>query len=140
MEQIDLIERRVIGRAAARKAAMEAAKARADLGIDRVASKADRICAGWCGMALHKLRDFASQMPSGAYWTIEAARELIEPELPKVHDGRAWGAVVVMAIKRGYIVKTTKTAPAASSNNAPKPMFSRGPNAVVIGAKVEQPA
>lgn len=131
MSNLELFDRPTTGRAAARQRAMEDARARAELGMHRAATKAEHGNAGWCGMALHKLRELAKAMPTGALWTIEAAREVIEaePALPRATDGRAWGAVVVQAIRHGYIVKTKSTAPAASSNGAPKPLFSRGPNA-----------
>ena len=54
------------------------------------------------------------------------ARSVIEQDLQKPTDGRAWGRVTQDAIRLGYIVKTDKTAASASSNGAPKPLFKRG--------------
>lgn len=111
----------------ARQVAMQAAQARAEQGIDRAARRANALNAGWCEQATEALRRFAAHQ--AGFWTIEMARAVIEADLPKPTDGRAWGRVTQDALRLGYIVKTDKTAPAASSNAAAKPMFKRGPNA-----------
>ena len=129
MQTADLFDYRPVTRAGERKRAMADAKARADIGMQRASARNEAANAGWCGMALHALRQFARCQIG--LWTIEQARSVLEgtAELPRPTDGRAWGAVVVRAIEHGYIVKTKQTAPAASSNGAPKPLFTRGPNA-----------
>jgi len=129
MQTADLFGNQPITRAAARQRAAADACARADMGMQRSEARNEAVNAGWCGMALHALRQFARGQIG--MWTIEQARSALEgtAELPRPTDGRAWGAVVVRAIEHGYIVKTKQTAPAASSNGAPKPLFTRGPNA-----------
>lgn len=114
-------------RSHARRIALQAASARAEQGMDRAARKAEHINAGWCGVALEALRHFAAQQ--AGFWTIEMARSVLEAKLEPPSDGRAWGRVTRDAIRAGHIVKTDKTAPAASSNGAPKPMFKRGAKA-----------
>ena len=111
-------------RSVAREAAMAAARARAEQGMSRAERRAERMHAGWCATALDALRRFAASQHG--MWTIETARSVIEQEIPKPSDGRAWGIVVVRAIKAGFIVKTSKTDAAASSNGAQKPMFAKG--------------
>lgn len=125
----DLFGYQPVSRRAERARAASDAKARAELGMQRAHSRNERINAGWCGMALHALRQFARSQVG--LWTIEQARSVLEgsPELPRQTDGRAWGYVTTEAIKHGYIVKTKQTAAAASSNGALKPLFTRGANA-----------
>lgn len=126
--QLELLERPPeLTRAQARRNALQAAKDRAQLGMDRAARRACAFNAGWCAEALEALRKFAAGQVG--LWTVEMARSVIEQDLPKPTDGRAWGRVTQDAIRHGYIVKTDKTAASASSNGAPKPLFKRGPNA-----------
>jgi hypothetical protein len=40
-----------------------------------------------------------------------------------------WGHITRASIARGFIVKTDRTAPAASSNGSAKPLFRRGDGA-----------
>ncbi len=128
MLQPDLFHRpQDLTRAQARQAAMAAAKARADAGMERAARKAARLNATWCADAVEALRRFAAGQVG--LWTIEMARGVIEQHLPTPSDGRAWGRVAQAAVRQGIIVKTDKTAPSASSNGAPKPLFRRGPAA-----------
>lgn len=92
--------------------------------MNRAADKAEHVNAGWCGMALHELRKFAAGQVG--MWTVEEARSVIEPNLPACTDARAWGRVVQDASRRGYIEKTGKLGPAASSNGSGKPLWKRG--------------
>lgn len=129
LPQADWVGSPDLTRAGARRAALAAARVRADQGMDAAARRAERLHAGWCGMALHHLRQFAKHQGDRQLWTVEMARSVIEQDLPKPSDGRAWGVVVVRALAAGYIVKTDKTAAAASSNGSPKPLFRKGPSA-----------
>lgn len=120
--QIDLIPSqrpRRLSRAEARQ--------RRDIGMQRVSDKAERTAPGWCEKAADAMRRFAAAQDG--LFTVEMARTVLEQELPPVHDGRAWGVVAVMSIRRGYIVKTKQTAPACSSNGSLKSLFCRGPGA-----------
>ena len=122
--QIELIPSPpAITRATARANAMQAARQRAECGI----AAAARVNSAWCVTALEALRKFAAGQVG--MWTIEMARSVIEQDLDKPSDGRAWGFVTQAAVRAGYIVKTDKTAPAASSNGSGKPLFKRGPSA-----------
>lgn len=126
--QLELIPRpEAPSRTQARRLALAAAQARAAQGMDRAARRAERLNAGWCAEALESLRRFAAGQVG--LWTVEMARSVIEQDLPKPTEGRAWGRVTQDAIRHGYIVKTDKTAASASSNGAPKPLFKRGPHA-----------
>ena len=129
----DLFGQPDLSRTAARTRALADARARGELGMHRAAAKADRVNSEWCTLALEALRKFAAGTPG--FFTIEQARSVIEadPSFPKPTDGRAWGFPVVSAIKAGYVVKTRHTAPAASSNGSPKPLFTRGPAAMEAG-------
>lgn len=123
--QLELIERQPhLTRAVARERAMRDAKLRAERGMAQAASSADYELAGWCAMAVEQVRRFAAGNPG--VFSIEQLRTVLEPELPEILEKRAWGYVVVMAAKRGYIERVPKVfLPAASSNGAPKPAWRR---------------
>jgi len=125
-EQMELLERPPeLTRAAARKAAMDAAHARAELGADRAGAKADAVHADWCLLAADKLRVFARAQ--GGVFTIEMAHAGMGAELPAPPDLRAWGKATVMAISAGYIEKMPRVfMPAASSNGSPKATYRKG--------------
>ena len=125
-EQMELLERPPeLTRAAARKLAMDAARARAEVGADRAGAKADTVHADWCLLAAEKLRVFARAQ--GGVFNIEMARAGLGDELPAPPDLRAWGKATVMAIKAGYVEKVPRVfMPAASSNGAPKAAYRRG--------------
>ena len=110
---------------------IEAARARGRLGMELCAEKADRTSEDWCQRACQALRELAKRTHPGMF-TIEKARMVLEDlqHFEKPHDGRAWGAVTQQAIRLGYIVKVKgKYAPAISSNNSEKPLFTMGPKA-----------
>ena len=115
-----------MSRRAARRSAIEDAKARADDAITRVADKAERERPGWCEDAAEALRTFAKAQ--GGVFTIEHARLAIVAAglIDKPHDARAFGKATRMALDRGYI-EVVKGAffPAASSNGSPKRVYRR---------------
>lgn len=124
MQQFDLIE----PLAASRRAV---AKERAATAIARVADKAEATSPGWCDRACQALRELAKRTHPGMF-TIEKARMVLEDlqNFERPHDGRAWGAVTQQAVRLGYITKVKgKYAPAISSNNSEKPLFTKGPKA-----------
>lgn len=96
----------------------------ADLGIHRAASRAERRFENWVHEAVEALGWAASQMRAASF-TIEELRGLCG-ELPAPSDLRAWGAATRRATRLGYIVRTDGYAPAASSNNSPKPLYTAG--------------
>lgn len=128
-EQMELLERPPeLTRAAARRVAMEAAHARAELGAERAGNRADLWNADWCERAAEKLRMFARAQ--GGVFTIEMARAGLGAELPAPPDLRAWGKATVMAISAGFIEKMPRVfMPAASSNGSPKAAYRKGPKA-----------
>lgn len=123
--QLDLIPQIDTSRATARRAAMAAANARADVGSQRAADKADREAPGWCGAACEALRGFARAQ--GGVFTIELARLALRHQVPDPRDGRAWGVVTRMAQRNGFIERVPgQYFPAASSNGSPKPVYRKG--------------
>ncbi len=97
-----------------------------DMGI--AADNADRNAPGWTDAALELVRKFARNQ-GGALFTVETMRWVIQSELPAPPDLRAWGSVSRIAAARGYITKTKRTAPIASSNGSDRPLYSRGDKA-----------
>ena len=127
-QQTSFLEDCSITRAGARAAAMTLARQRREAGISKAARRAERLNAGWCGMALEHLRRFACSQVG--VWTIEQVRAVLESQLPAPTDARAWGRVCVDAIRLGYIEKAPGVfLPAASSNAAPKQGWRRGKGA-----------
>lgn len=127
MNQTTLFDPVDLSRKAARSAALAAARARADTGMQRAADKAG---SGWCEAACEALRKLAASTYPGMF-TIENARLVLARELPAPTDGRAWGRVTVMSVSRGYIqrAKGNKTQRAARSNGSEKPLWTKGPKA-----------
>jgi len=128
-EQMELLERPPeLTRAAARRKALAAAEARAKLGMSRATAAVEFDMPGWIERAVDALRRAAS-VQVGVF-TIEQMRAVLEPELPTVHELRAWGRVTQLASDRGYIEAAPRVfIPAASSNACPKPAWRKGPNA-----------
>jgi hypothetical protein len=91
-------------------------------------AKADRTDPGWSDRALQALQRFARNQH--AVFTIEMARSVIAAEVSQPHDLRAWGSITSKAVAAGFIQRVPgRTAPAASSNGSPKPLYRRGPKA-----------
>lgn len=107
---------------------LPAARAKADVGIQRVVDATERTEPDWCEAACERLRSFARDQ--GGVFTIELARLAFEKQLPPPSDLRIWGAVTRMATNRGYIERIEgQYFPAASSNTSPKPVYRRGAKA-----------
>lgn len=126
MHQFELIPTLDTSRKAARASALQAAKARGETGMERAAVRADRERPGWCEDACEALRGFARAQ--GGVFTLELARLALEQAggIDRPHDGRAWGKVAVMALKRNFIEKVKgQFFPAASSNGAAKCVYRR---------------
>lgn len=123
-QQLDLIERPQVTRATR----LKAARVKADVGIERVTEATEVRNPGWCGQAVEAVRRFARHQ--GGVFCMEICRAVIERELPAPSDLRVWGQVTRMALARGYI-KPAKGQffLAASSNNSPKPAYTKGPKA-----------
>ena len=127
--QLELLERPPeLTRAQARRNALQAAEARAQLGMDRAAGAVEFDMPGWIEQAVEALRAAASAQVG--VFTIEQMRAVLEPNLPKVHELRAWGRVTQLASDRGFIEAVPRVfIPAASSNGIPKQAWRKGPNA-----------
>lgn len=105
-----------------RRTPLDAARARADLGMERAVAHADRVAPTWSERALEALRRFVRVRETP--FLIEEARTAIVIEAPT--DGRAWGAVTQAAVRKNYIAATDRFGPAASSNGSPKMLYVRG--------------
>jgi hypothetical protein len=96
----------------------DAATAARDLGIQRAATRANKVESEWTGQALGMLTAFAAQ--AGGPFLIEQARAWAEAQgLPPPPDARSWGSVARTAAAKRRIEKVG-FAPAASSNCSPK--------------------
>lgn len=96
-----------------------------ELGMARVAEKADRVTVGWTETAFRGLSKWVNS--SIFPFTIEQARREVTGWLvPEPHDGRAWGAVTVRAVREGVIVATGCYASANSSHGSPKMLYVKG--------------
>ena len=95
----------------------EAAQHRADVGMERAASRAERVSDGWNERALEAVRLHAITHPS---FLVEEVRKVC-PE-PLHADGRAWGAVIQTAKRSGWIRNGGFSA-AVSSNLSPKVLW-----------------
>jgi len=127
--QLEIFDRpAVLTRAAARREALKAADARAKLGADRAAGRAESNTPGWLDLAIARVRAFASANPG--IFSIEMLRQVLATEVPQPPDLRAWGRVTQDAARLGYIEKVPRVViPAASSNGSVKPAWRKGPKA-----------
>lgn len=96
------------------QAEKQAARERAEVGMARAVTKAERVMEGWRGNAIEAVRLFAAT--HDAFVTEDVRRVF---PTPHNCDGRAWGAVMRDAASRGY-VKADGYAPTNSSNGSPK--------------------
>lgn len=107
---------------------LAAGKARGEVGMARVAERAEKASPGWCDLACGRVR--ALMREQSGMLTMELIRLQVEKHLPPATDKRAWGVVTRMAAARGYIERVPNAYfPAASSNASPKPLWKRGPKA-----------
>jgi len=127
--QLELIAKPAgLTRAEARRNAMQAAQARAQLGQDRAPAGAEFDMPGWIKNAVQALRQFAKGQ--AGVWSIEQARAVIAPTLPVPAELRVWGRVTVEAKARGFIKSAPRTYIAtAASNGSAKPGWMRGEKA-----------
>lgn len=110
-----------------RRLSRSEARARRDLGMQRVGDKAERTAPGWTDIVLGRVRVFVRAQ--AGYFTTEQMRSVLAAEVPPPHDLRAWGVVTKLSLERGLIDHTGRSAPAASSNMSDKPLFKRGATA-----------
>jgi hypothetical protein len=97
--------------------ARENAKLRAEVGMTRAATKAERVSDGWNERALEAVRQFALEHET---FLAEDVRKLCPT--PAGADGRAWGAVIQAAKRNGWI-RAGGAASALSSNGSLKVLW-----------------
>jgi hypothetical protein len=103
----------------------EAAEARAKAGMETAVEHADRVEPDWSTDAYEALKTMA-RTHAGHTFTIEELRLRIGPWLPEPPDLRAWGAVVQLGIRHGWLRKTGIYAPRASGNGTPTMTYTYG--------------
>jgi hypothetical protein len=103
-----------------------AARHRGEVGIARAVDRAERKHSGWVDLALEKFLAHVKTLPHDHEFIAEDIRLVIAGSLPQVPELRVWGAVTRRAIKRLYIIKTGRVAPACSSHGSDKPLYRRG--------------
>lgn len=107
---------------------MQAARVRANAGIQRAAEAAERLTPNWTEIACDAVRAWVRERSS--VFTMEHARLAVEKSIEPPSDLRAWGHVTRMAVKRGYIEQVPGSYfRAASSNGSPKPVYRKGEKA-----------
>lgn len=100
----------------------DAARERAERGMQAAVDHANAVESEWSGQALGLLVAFARQV--GRPFLIEEARKWAEDNgLPPPPDARSWGAVTRRAKAKRRIEKTSGAAAAASSNCSLKPLW-----------------
>lgn len=99
--------------------AIDRARERAEVGIDRVGRKADWLQDGWRASAYDWLRRWLLVKNGKLFLTEDFVQFAESQGLAKPHDGRAYGAVIQRAARYGLIRKMGY-APANSSNCSPK--------------------
>lgn len=97
----------------AQAAALEVARARAEVGMERAADKAEKCERGWREQALDAVRRYAV-LHAGPFLA-----EHIAIAVPPEADRRAIGSVMQEAGRRGWL-KSEGWAPACSSNGSAK--------------------
>lgn len=95
------------------------ARARRDVGINRAGDHADREHAQWRDTAAKLVLVYAEQQGSKPFLIEDAASYAYAHGLPRAREPRAWGSVVQLAKRRGYIVGAGYAA-ARTSNCSPK--------------------
>lgn len=99
--------------------AIDRASSRRDLGMERVAAKAERQVSGWQEAALDRLRLYLIRMQDREFLAEEFVRFATERGLPPPHDARAYGSVMQAAARKRLVVKVGYRL-ALSSNMSPK--------------------
>lgn len=102
------------------------ARDRRDEGIDRVSGKADRLHEGWKLEAFAYLESYVRRLRGVAFLSEEFAAWAQVEGLSAPHDGRAYGAVVQMGMRRGVIVQCGFRR-ARTSNLSPKVLWKGAP-------------
>jgi hypothetical protein len=107
------------------------ARKRGHAGAQRAADKTERVVdPEWTEKAVEAIRKFAAHQGEMLF-TMEICRRTIEVQggLAAPTDLRAWGAVTLLAIRRGLIEPTKTYHPAASSNGAVRRCYRAGAKA-----------
>nr|WP_319566250.1 hypothetical protein [uncultured Rhodoferax sp.] len=105
---------------------LEVSRSRGLAGMTLAEDNAEKCSPGWSEMALDKFRAYVATLPFDKDFIAEEARLAIQPELPETYELRAWGSVVLSAIRQGILAVTGRFRPAVSSHCSPKPVYRRG--------------
>lgn len=105
---------------------LEVSRAQGLIGMERAADRAERCSPGWNDLALERIRDHVSTLPFDRDFIVEDVRLAIQAKLPEVPELRVWGSVTQAAIRLGFLVRTGRFMPAASSHCSPKAVYRRG--------------
>lgn len=106
----------------------KAARVRKDVAFSRIESAEQQLRLDWIAKATEALRGFYRGQTRSL--TVECARVILAPTLPKPGSLRWWGCATQRAIERGYLVhQTGDFARTASSNRSFRAAYTAGPNA-----------
>ena len=108
------------------------ATVRADQGIERAVKRTEKIRPEWCAEAARMLGMGACllELEKCDKFTIERLRARVAGAVATPADGRSWGGATRAAMRAGYIERVEgEFARAASSNNSPKQIYRKGPQA-----------
>lgn len=99
--------------------AIDRASSRRDLGIERVAAKAERRVSGWQEAAVDRLRLYLIAVQGREFLAEDFVAFATSRGLPAPHDARAYGSVMQAAARKRLVVKVGYRL-ALSSNMSPK--------------------
>lgn len=108
--------------------AFKAARIRKDTAFDRIQNAEQQIRLDWIAKATAALREFYRGRTQSL--TVEAARVVLTPSLPKPKTLRWWGVATQRALERGFLVhQRGDFARTASSNRSYRAAYIGGPQA-----------
>lgn len=106
----------------------KAARARKDLAFSRIENAEQQVRLDWIAKAAEALREFYRGRTQSL--TVEAARVILAPKLPKPGGLRWWGVATQRALQLGYLVhQRGDFARTASSNRSYRAAYIGGPQA-----------
>ena len=106
----------------------KAARARKDVAFSRIENAEQQLRMAWIAQATAALREFYRGRTQSL--TVEGARVILAPKLPKPGSLRWWGVATQRAIEQGFLVhQRGDFARTASSNRSYRAAYVGGPNA-----------
>jgi hypothetical protein len=103
--------------------AIERARARGAIGIERVTRKAHKLDPDWCSSAIDWLRRYLLSV-DGEFLTEEFSDWAVKRGCHAPHDGRAWGGIMRKAVILQIVVRVGYR-PSPKSNMSPKCLWRR---------------